>query len=88
MAVYRANFLQPETIAMVPVQGYAAKTNYSADGIRWLDFIAASEEIEIKHALNGRGEVKIGDMYVDGYCESRNTIYQYHVSFLICFIFN
>lgn len=81
MAVYRHGHIQPDTIAMVPVQGYINQTNYSADSIRWLDFVAKAEGVCIQHARNGLGEAKIEGISVDGYCSSTKTVYQYQVSF-------
>ena len=49
---------------MVPIQEYISKFNYNADEIKWLDFVAASEEIEIRHPLNSRGKMKIADVYM------------------------
>lgn len=80
MAVFRSQHIEPKTIAMVPVYGYTNSTNYSADSIRWLDFVAESEGIIIQHALNGHGEKKIANISVDGFCHETNTVYQYHVS--------
>lgn len=87
MAVYMSMHIKDKTIAMVPVRGYVNSVNYSVESIRWLEFIAASEGLNIKHALNGHGEKKIAGIYVDGYCKETNTIYQFHVSFLNNFIF-
>lgn len=82
MAVYRSMHIKDDTIAMIPVGGYTNKINYSADSIRWMDYIAWKKGIFIRHALNGSGEKKIADNFVDGYCEKTNTVYQYHVSLL------
>ncbi|KFM74869.1 hypothetical protein X975_12654, partial [Stegodyphus mimosarum] len=86
MAVYRNMHIKPATISMVPVYGYTNKTNYSVDGIRWLDYVAYTENIKIQHALNGYGECKIGGVSVDGFCGAKKTIYQFHVSSLIILI--
>lgn len=85
MAVYRSKHIKEDTIAMVPVRGYVNSTNFSSDSIRWLDYVAKSENLDIKHALNGLGEKRIENMSVDGYCEENNTIYQYHVRFSFLF---
>lgn len=79
MATYRSGHIQPDTIAMVPVHGYVNQTNFSADSIRWLDYIASKEGIVIQHALNGTGEVRISGISVDGFCEDTRTVYQYQV---------
>ncbi|GBN11546.1 hypothetical protein AVEN_246244-1 [Araneus ventricosus] len=81
MAEYRSKHLEKETTAMVPVRGYTNHTNYSPDAIRWLDFIATKENIFIQHALNRKGERKIDDITVDGFCEETNTVYQFRGCF-------
>ena len=44
----------------------------------WLAFIERDEGISIQHIRNG-GEFKIDNkLYVDGYCASTNTVYQFH----------
>ncbi|GBN27025.1 hypothetical protein AVEN_38544-1 [Araneus ventricosus] len=73
MAAYRSKHLEKETTAMVPVRGYTNCTNFSPDAIRWLDFIATKESIFIEHALNRKGERKIDDITVDGFCEETKT---------------
>lgn len=80
MAVFRSLHIEPDTIAMVPVSGYTTNVNYSPDSIRWLDFVAMQDGVNIEHALNNTGERKVGSTYVDGFCEETNTIYQFHVS--------
>lgn len=82
MAVYRAEHIQEDTIAMVPVHGYTGNTNFSVDAIRWLDYTATKENVFIQHALNENGEKKVLGVSVDGFSENSNTIYQYHVSFV------
>lgn len=52
---------------------------YSKKAIKWLEFIAAEEDIYIKHAEND-GEYLIPNTRykVDGYCEETNTVYEFH----------
>lgn len=80
MAIYRAHHIAPKTIAAVPQGGYISNSNFSQDGIRWLDFVSQKENIAIAHALNGYGEKKIFGIPVDGFSMETNTVYQYHVS--------
>ncbi|XP_042906674.2 uncharacterized protein [Parasteatoda tepidariorum] len=81
MAIFRSRHIKENTIAMVPVSGYTTKINYSPDSIRWLDFSAVKDGFNIIHALNGTGEVKIENTFVDGFCEDTNTVYQFHGCF-------
>ena len=82
MAVFRTEFIQPDTIGMIPVHGYVNRTKFSADAIRWMECISKTDGLDIRHALNGLGEKKINGISVDGFHENSNTIYQYHVSFI------
>jgi len=51
---------------------------YSQAAIRWLDGVAAIQNLTIRHAEAG-GELYIGGSdYVDGYCEATNTVYEFH----------
>jgi hypothetical protein len=54
-------------------------TRYSYKCIKWLDEIAAKEDIVIQHAGNG-GEYCIPTTRykADGYCKETNTIYEFH----------
>lgn len=53
-------------------------TGYSNLQIEWLDYITQKEGIGILHAYNAC-EFKIpGIGKVDGYCESTNTVYEFH----------
>ncbi|XP_035234161.1 uncharacterized protein LOC118205994 [Stegodyphus dumicola] len=81
MATYRSGHIQPDTIAMVPTHGYINSTNYSPDSIRWLDFVAASEGLQIQHALNGSGEHRVAGISVDGFCQETQTVYQFQGCF-------
>ncbi|XP_054723508.1 uncharacterized protein LOC129233516 [Uloborus diversus] len=81
MAVFRSLHIRPDTLAMVPVSGYVNNTKYSADSIRWLDFVASTEGVTIEHALSGTGEKKIAGLSVDGFCQETNTVYQFQGCF-------
>ena len=75
--IYRRNFMDKDIIAIIPEKGYNAEQKTSNKCIQWLKYIALKENIYIQHALNG-GEKAVGDYFVDGYCESTNTIYEMH----------
>ena len=74
---WRKNSMPPHSLAVISDAGYPNKTRYSMKGIRWLQMMAVTEEIHIRHALNNKGEVKIGPYYVDGYCQETNTVYEF-----------
>lgn len=56
---------------------------HSKKQIQWLEHVMKTENIHIQHALNG-GEVLIGELKVDGFCEKSNTVYEFHGSFYHC----
>src|SRR5436190_19772438 len=72
MAIYRGNYLEDNTIAVLNTD---RKDMYSKQSITWLETFSG-----VKHALNG-GEVTICGSKVDGYCEETNTVYRYHGCF-------
>ncbi|XP_072384507.1 uncharacterized protein [Diabrotica undecimpunctata] len=72
MAIYRAKYLQPNTIGVVKQD---LKDTYSEASIKWL-----SQFPDVQHALNG-GEITICSAKVDGYDACTNTVYQYHGCF-------
>ena len=75
MQVYRTKFLQKDTIALLP-QHHQIKRKQSHEALQWLSYTAEKEEIRIQHARNG-GEKRVGNYYLDGYCEETHTAYEY-----------
>ena len=75
MQVYRRKFLQKDTIALLP-QHQVLKRKQSHEALQWLSYTAEKEEIRMQHARNG-GEKRVGDYYLDGYCEETHTAYEY-----------
>ena len=75
MQVYRMKFLQKDTIALLP-QHQQLKRKQSHEALQWLSYISEKEEIRMQHARNG-GEKRVGDYYLDGYCEETHTAYEY-----------
>ena len=74
--VLRRNFLEPETIAIIPPQGYGPGQNFSRESIRRLNYEALKDNV-IHHAMNG-GEVPVqGRVTVDGICFETRKIYSY-----------
>lgn len=43
----------------------------------WMDWISKSENIEIKHKINSGSEKRIGPYFVDGFCISKNEVYEF-----------
>ena len=75
MQVYRTKFLQKDTIALLP-HHQQFKRKQSHEALQWLSYTAEKEEIRIQHARNG-GEKRVGNYYLDGYCEETHTAYEY-----------
>ena len=75
MQVYRTKFLQKDTIALLP-QHQELKRKQSHEALQWLSYTAEKEGIRMQHAGNG-GEKRVGNYYLDGYCEETHTAYEY-----------
>ena len=73
---WRTKFLEENLIGLLPVNGFRGKPQ-SAKALKWLNFIAQDENIDIQHRDNG-GEKKIGRFFVDGFCEDTNTVYEFN----------
>ena len=73
--VYRTNFLQKDTIAILS-HARQLKTKQSIEAIKWLSYTAEKEDIRIQHVRNG-GEKRVGIYSLDGYCEETHTAYEY-----------
>ena len=60
------------------------KSTFSLSAIAWLEYVARTQGIRIKHALRG-GEERFdigGKIYfVDGFCSESNTVFQFHGNF-------
>ncbi|KAJ8020849.1 putative DNA polymerase [Holothuria leucospilota] len=76
LRVFRRMFLQKETIAIVPPNGYRSDKQ-SLEALRWLRWKEKSDKICIQHSRNG-GEQKFGKYKVDGFCMSNKTIYEFN----------
>ena len=77
--VYSTNYLVENTIAVFSDE-QRLKTKTSNKAVKWLSWLAETEEIDIEHARNG-GEKRVGNYSLDGYCQERNTAYEFHGCF-------
>ena len=75
MQVYRTKFLEKDTIALLS-QAHQLKRKQSREALQWLSYTAEKEDIHIQHSKNG-GEKRVGNYYLDGYCEETHTAYEY-----------
>ncbi|XP_071509045.1 uncharacterized protein [Diadema antillarum] len=78
--VFRRNFLEPYTIAVIPPRGYCPQDVQSNIAVRWLTYVSQQEHAYIQHARN-EGEVIIGPYKIDGFCRENETIYEFHGCF-------
>ncbi|XP_068684293.1 uncharacterized protein [Montipora capricornis] len=74
--VFRQEFLEENTITLIPVQGYQPARKCSVMALQWLSWIHHQKGDRILHALNG-GEQRIDNNYVDGYDPAKKTIYEF-----------
>ncbi|KAG8231307.1 hypothetical protein J437_LFUL006963 [Ladona fulva] len=75
MKVFRRNFLQPDTIAIISPGGYRLPDRQSRKALLWLTWVERERGISIHHAGNGR-EARILGRKADGVHE--NTVYEFH----------
>ncbi|XP_071118422.1 uncharacterized protein [Haliotis cracherodii] len=87
MKSFRKHDLKPNTIAILPPQGYQPKRNYSQACMHWLHYLMERDpHLHLQHARNGgEKEFTCGEgqhrYNVDGYDPATGTIYE----FLGCF---
>ncbi len=43
----------------------------------WMDYVAKRDNLTIRHKLNTGSEKKVGPYFLDGYCQSNHTAYEY-----------
>ncbi|MCW4344201.1 MAG: hypothetical protein N0E48_12745 [Candidatus Thiodiazotropha endolucinida] len=67
--VFKKNYLENETIGIIPHHGYRPTDKQSVMAFQWLYFMAYDQKISIQHGRN-KGEKQIGPYKVDGYYES------------------
>ena len=72
--VFRQQFLQPNTIAIVPHGGYGQGDKQSKKSLQWLAWVKHTTGVTIAHARNG-GDKRFGRDKVDGYCKDNDTVY-------------
>ncbi len=59
MRVYRTNFLQKDSIGVIPRGGYRGTEKQSIEALNWLKWMSHKHSIRIQHARNGK-ERRIG----------------------------
>ena len=74
--VFRQQFLEEDTIGLIPAQGYQPARKYSVMALQWLAWVHHQSGDRILHALNG-GEQRIDGNFVDGYDPVKKIIYEF-----------
>jgi hypothetical protein len=69
--VFRTKFLRPDTIVIIPAQGYRQEEKHSIKAMQWIKYLSTTEGVHIQHARND-GEKEIGPYKGDGYYENEN----------------
>ena len=77
--VYRTNFMKKDTIAVFQ-HNRQLKMKQSNIAVKWLSYEMERNDIHIQHVRNG-GEKRVGKYSLDGYCEERNTAYEFQGCF-------
>jgi hypothetical protein len=75
--IYRNMHLIPETIAIVPENGFFSNQITSKKALCWLRFISYKQNRSIQHAKNF-GEIQLENYRGDGYDPISNTVYEFH----------
>ena len=81
--VFRTNYLDPESLGIIPSHGYRPQQNQSNKAVKWLKYMCTRENIQIQHALNA-SEMQIGPFTVDDYQENASgdkIVYEFHGCF-------
>ena len=77
--VYRTNFMKKDSIAVFH-HNRQLKMKQSNMAVKWLSYEMERNDIHIQHGRNG-GEKRVGKYSLDGYCEERNTAYEFQGCF-------
>ncbi len=74
---FRRNYMIKDSIGIIPSNGYNPNQKSSTKAKLWLKYISEKENIFIQHA-NNTGEYQCGPYFLDGLCEEKKTIYEFH----------
>ncbi|XP_030757090.1 uncharacterized protein LOC115882961 [Sitophilus oryzae] len=75
--IFRRNFLQPETIGIIPKNGYRLCDNQSKIALQWLLWEEKERGVEIIHAAKQQESIVAG-CKVDGFCEKSKQVFEFH----------
>ena len=83
MKLKRKQFLEPDTMRLIPTGGYTCNNKYSKKSLMWLLHMEQTDGVNIMHAREGR-EYKLPELpgiSVDGYCSETHTNYEFFFVF-------
>jgi hypothetical protein len=75
--IYKNDHLIPDSIPILPENGFNTNQITSKKATCWLKFISKSQNISIQHAENF-GEIQIDNYRGDGFDPLTNTVYEFH----------
>lgn len=74
--LFRRQFLKPNTMGVIPKNGYRATDVQSKIATQWLIYEETARGIDIQHSVKQR-ETKIDGIKVDGYCPETLQIFEF-----------
>jgi hypothetical protein len=72
-------FLQPDTIGLIPTEGYTGNVRYRKKALMWLAYKEDIDGWKILHGRNGR-EYRLPELphlSVDGFCPETKKVYEF-----------
>ena len=76
---YRTTMLKDKKIAII--NNRSSNRLQSMQAIFWIDWLSSQDSIEIIPEDNSGVEKKVGKYFVDGYCHTNVTIYEFYGCF-------
>jgi hypothetical protein len=77
---FRRRSIKPDTIGLIPTEGFTGNVNYSKKAIMWLIYRERVDNCKIQHGMNGR-EFRLPELprlSVDGYCAETKRVYEFN----------
>lgn len=82
---FRNNYLLPDQVAYIPENGYLKGRQQSVIGLKYMKWLKETQWPTLKHAGSREHEITVKDssgklrkVYVDGFVEETNTVFQFH----------
>ncbi|XP_018573827.1 uncharacterized protein LOC108912895 [Anoplophora glabripennis] len=75
--IYRRNFLKPNTIGIIPKNGYRLRDNQSRIATQWLVWEEKQRDINIIHSAKQQ-EAIVQGVKIDGYIHETKQVFEFH----------